>query len=99
MKQVEERGAGYGFTSPSAVLQEEDYISILFMLTHTDMSKTQIAKELGVSKHIVTSISLRQSHQHLKLDYPEEYKILEDKFGSHSTTRIHEKQVTKTYKG
>jgi hypothetical protein len=86
-------GAGYGYTGSSAILQEEDYLCVFFMLTRTNMRKTDIAKELGISPHIVTSISLGTSHAHLKDIYPEDYTIMLNKFGRHETAYKHTKDT------
>ena len=86
-------GAGYGYTGSSAKFEEDDYLAAFFMLVKTNMSKKDIATELGVTEGIVTSISLGKSHQHLSTLYPEEYKVLLSKFGEYKTLHKHSKDI------
>lgn len=82
-------GAGYGHTAPSAVLEEDDYLAIFFMLVNTKYNKVEIAEELNVPIHIVNDISLCNSHTYLKDMYPIEYDIMQKKYGNNKTKLVH----------
>lgn len=86
-------GAGYGATSPSALYDEETYVTILYMLAYSDLAMVSIADDLGVQLNIVTSIALKKSHLYLKELYPEVYEAATNVHGNHSTARKHRKDV------
>jgi hypothetical protein len=86
-------GAGYGHTAPSAIYEEEIYITILYFLANTSYSCSSIAEELEVSMSVVTDISLGNSHKNLALQYPEVYAKMSEKHGNYASLRKYESQI------
>lgn len=86
-------GAGFGHYSPSAKYDEDTYACILYFLAYTSMPMEQIAKELKVSKNIVASIALGDSHLYLKNTFPEEYILATTKHGDYSMSRKYDNNL------
>lgn len=89
-------GAGYGYTAPSALYEEEVYVTILYFLANTSYSCRSIAEELEVNISVVTDIALGNSHKNLALQYPEIYAKMSEKHGDYSSLRKYGPQIYKS---
>jgi hypothetical protein len=86
-------GAGYGATSPSALYDEETYVTILYMLAYSKLSMVSISNELSVHVNVINSIALKKSHTYLKEVYPEVYTLATNIHGNYSTNRKHSEDI------
>lgn len=72
-------GGGHGEGNNSALYSEEDYLQVLKLLAHTNMSCASISTELGISIHVVKGISALRTHRYLEQLDPSSYAILKQK--------------------
>ena len=79
-----------GVHNPNSKHSKDTYINILFLLVYTNSTHKEIAKSMKVTDSVVEGISALDSHSWLKIDYPEEYSILEKRFNNRQdyTNRI-----------
>lgn len=65
----------------------DDYKAILTFLAYTDMSTSEIAKELEVSKSVVLNVSSQTNHLYLKELMPVEWDMMINKHRHHPNWR------------
>lgn len=75
-------GCSFGEVHPSAVLTNEQYLSIVNMLAYTDNSIQEISEGLNVPKSIVSNISTGKSACFLAQAIPEAYELMRNRVGT-----------------
>lgn len=65
----------------------DDYCAVLAFLAHTDMSTSEIAKELEVSQSVVLNVSSQTNHLYLKELMPVEWNMMVSKHRHHPNWR------------
>lgn len=65
----------------------EDYMAIVAFLAYTDMTTTEIAKELEISKSVVLNVSSQTNHLYLKELMPKEWDLMIKKQRHHPNWR------------
>lgn len=78
-------GVGVGEDHPSAKFTYDDYSAVVIYLAKTSMSLKEISEELELPLTTVKNIGYGITHTYLKLDYPIEYQLMQDKVGNRKT--------------
>lgn len=75
-------GGGFGEGMHNSLYSKEVYINILKILVNTSLSLRDVAKHLDVNLGTVKHISSLASHGWLEEEYPEEYRMLREKYNN-----------------
>jgi group I intron endonuclease len=69
-------GTGQGEDSPTSKHSLEDYLCVLALLAHTNLTAEEISRETSVSVHIVRHISAQRTHAYLQDICPDDYALM-----------------------
>ena len=65
-----------------ALYTKEQYVKAFLTLVNTDKRLVDISKELHMSISVIKAIAEGSGHKYLEIEYPSEYKELENKLGT-----------------
>jgi hypothetical protein len=72
-------GTGTGEESPTSKYTLDDYLCVLSMLAHTNLTAEEISLETSVSVHVIRHISSGKAHGYLQELSPAEYTLVLNK--------------------